>query len=72
MSRFRARRRHFPAAPHANSYDRDKDFGDWIEQGESCDTRAVVLQIESRVTVTQDKNCIVKTGRWRSYYDATT
>src|SRR3954469_10603169 len=57
---------------HAASYDRDADFSDWIAQGHGCDTRAVVLEQETLEPITESPSCTVLTGRWRSYYDATT
>jgi len=55
---------------HGASYDRERDFGDWISQGSGCDTRAVVLKQESLKPTTQNSNCTVETGRWLSYYNA--
>jgi hypothetical protein len=65
--------RALPVAKHSHvgSYDREKDFGDWIDQGSGCDTRAVVLKAESLKPTTQNANCTVETGRWFSYYNAT-
>jgi hypothetical protein len=57
---------------HGGAYDREKDFGDWIEQGGGCDTRAVVLKKESLGPTTQNRYCTVKTGEWRSYYNGET
>jgi hypothetical protein len=64
---------HLHVAPHSHTarYDRTKDFGDWIEQGGGCDTRAVVLTQESLVPVTKNSNCTVSKGKWFSYYNAT-
>jgi hypothetical protein len=56
---------------HAAAYDREQDFGDWIEQGGGCDTRAVVLKAESLKQTTQNSNCTIESGRWFSYYNAT-
>ncbi|WP_151081432.1 GmrSD restriction endonuclease domain-containing protein [Nocardioides cynanchi] len=72
--RERAAIRNLPVAAHshAGSYDRTADFGDWIEQGGGCDTRAVVLKTESLKPTTQNSNCTIETGKWFSYYDATT
>src|SRR4051812_27353332 len=55
---------------HVASYDRDKDFGGWIEQGGGCDTRAVVLKDESVKPTTQNSYCTIQTGKWYSYYNA--
>jgi hypothetical protein len=58
------------AHSHAGRYDRTKQFGDWIEQGGGCDTRAVVLKTESLKATTQNSYCTVEKGRWFSYYNA--
>lgn len=63
---------HVAKHSHAGSYDREAKFGDWIEQGGGCDTRAVVLKAESQTPTTQNKYCTIKRGRWYSYYDAET
>jgi hypothetical protein len=63
---------HVAAHSHVGSYDRTKDFGDWISQGGGCDTRAVVLKAESTKSTTQNPNCTIETGKWFSYYNATT
>jgi uncharacterized protein DUF1524 len=63
---------HVARHTHVGSYDRTKDFGDWIEQGGGCDTRAVVLKTESSKPTTQNSNCTIETGRWYSYYNAAT
>jgi hypothetical protein len=55
---------------HGASYDRQKDFGHWIRQGRGCNTRAVVLEQESREPTTHSGACIVRTGRWLSYFNA--
>jgi hypothetical protein len=72
--RLRRAIRRLPVArhSHAGSYDRVKDFGDWIDQGGGCDTRAVVLKAESLTKTTQNQYCTVKTGKWFSYYDHAT
>lgn len=72
--RVRTAIRHLPVARHSHggSYNRTKDFGDWIEQGGGCNTRAVVLKQESLTSTTQNRYCTVKTGKWRSYYNAQT
>lgn len=57
---------------HAGSYSRAKDFGNWIDQGKGCDTRAIVLKKESLTRTTQNKYCTIKTGKWRSYYNGQT
>lgn len=57
---------------HLASYDRQAQFGDWIEQGGGCDTRAVVLKTESLAPTTQNSNCTVSNGKWYSFYDAKT
>lgn len=46
-------------------------FPHWIDaDGNGCDTRAEVLNEESRESITTDANCTVLTGRWYSYYDS--
>jgi hypothetical protein len=72
--RFRAAVKHLEVArqTHQSSYNRTEEFGDWIDQHNGCDTRAVVLLTESRVPITRNDYCTVQTGRWRSYYNATT
>jgi hypothetical protein len=64
---------HLPvvAHSHAASYDRSAEFGNWIEQGSGCDTRAVVLKAESLKPTTQNSYCTIETGRWYSYYNNT-
>jgi hypothetical protein len=57
---------------HAATYSRTLDFGDWVSQGDGCDTRAVVLEAESLAPTTHNIYCTVETGRWYSYYDAHT
>jgi hypothetical protein len=54
---------------HQSSYDRDKQFGDWITQYGECDTRAVVLIDESLKPVTKNDYCTVSKGKWFSYYN---
>ena len=69
--RLRAAIRHLPVAEHSHvaSYDRTKDFGDWITQHGECDTRAVVLITESLKPVTKSYYCTVSKGEWFSYYN---
>jgi len=55
---------------HVSSYDRDRQFGDWITQHGECDTRAVVLIRESLKPVTKSYYCTVSKGKWFSYYNA--
>ena len=61
---------HVAAHSHAGSYDRAKDFGDWISQGagatpvQSCSRR-------SREADHPEPNCTIETGQWYSYYNAT-
>jgi hypothetical protein len=68
----RAAIRDLPVAAHSHaaSYDRAAAYGEWISQGDGCDTRAVVLKTESKVPTTQNRYCTIKTGRWYSFYDA--
>jgi hypothetical protein len=63
--------RALPVAEHSHtgSYDREKQFGDWITQHGECDTRAVVLMKESLKPVTTSFYCTVSKGRWYSYYN---
>jgi hypothetical protein len=72
--RVRAAIRHLEVGKHSHAgvYDRERQFGDWISQGEGCDTRAVVLKVESLKPTTQNPNCTIETGKWFSYYNATT
>jgi len=62
---------HLKVAPqsHASSYDRERQFGDWITQYGECDTRAVVLKAESLKPTKQNEYCTILSGRWYSYYD---
>ncbi len=71
--RVRAAIKQLPVAKHSHvgSYDRDKQFGDWASEGNGCDTRAAVLKDESLKATTQNQNCTIETGKWYSYYNAT-
>lgn len=54
------------ADAHDEGYDRDQ-FGDWVDADRDCqDTRAEVLALESRVSVTfsTPAACSVATGEW--------
>lgn len=53
-----------------NGYDRDL-FPHWISQGDSCDTREIVLQRDGS-DVTTDSACRAVGGRWYSAYDGVT
>lgn len=57
-----------PAAA-GDDYDRDAQFGDWIEQGGGCDTRAVVLKDESRRPTRKVGECTITRGTWWSLYN---
>ena len=48
-------------------YSRDR-FPHWASQGNSCDTREIVLQKQG-VDVKQDKDCKAISGTWNSAYD---
>ncbi len=61
------------ADAHTEGYDRDL-FGDWIDADRDCqDTRAEVLAVESRVTVTYTTAaaCSVVTGEWLDPWSGT-
>jgi hypothetical protein len=51
---------------HESGYNRDADFGGWIDQNGCQDTRAVLLIRASLapVTFTSSSHCTVNTGRW--------
>ncbi|OXM70625.1 hypothetical protein CF165_03860 [Amycolatopsis vastitatis] len=51
-------------------YSRDK-FPHWIDQGNSCNTREVVLKRDGTNVVT-DSSCAATSGKWVSPYDGTT
>ncbi|HJQ44915.1 MAG TPA: HNH endonuclease family protein [Amycolatopsis sp.] len=51
-------------------YSRDK-FPHWINQGNSCDTREVVLKRDG-TNVTTGTDCYPTSGSWRSPYDGAT
>jgi hypothetical protein len=67
--RVRAAVKQLPVAPHSHvsSYDRAKQFGDWITQYGECDTRAVVLIKESLKPVTKNYWCTVSKGKCESH-----
>ncbi|MEU7481863.1 HNH endonuclease family protein [Lentzea sp. NPDC042327] len=48
-------------------YSRDR-FPHWASQGDSCDTREIVLQRQG-ADVTTDKDCKAVSGTWTSPYD---
>lgn len=50
-------------------YDRAA-WGDWIGQGRSCDTRAIVLQHQGS-DVRSGASCKIASGTWTSAYDGT-
>ncbi|MFE0042808.1 HNH endonuclease family protein [Streptomyces albireticuli] len=59
------------AAPHPMAgYSRAK-FPHWIQQGDGCDTREVVLERDGR-NVAQDDKCRATGGSWHSLYDGKT
>ncbi|WP_431781794.1 HNH endonuclease family protein [Streptomyces chumphonensis] len=53
-----------------SGYDRDL-FPHWISQGDSCNTREIVLQRDGSGVVT-DSECRAVSGRWYSQYDGVT
>lgn len=53
-----------------DGYDRDK-FPTWIDQGNNCDTREVVLKRDG-TDVTVGSDCYPTGGSWYSVYDQTT
>lgn len=58
------------APENTSTYDRSY-FKAWIDADrDGCDTRAEVLQSETRAPT--DGGCPVRTGNWYSYYDAAT
>ncbi|WP_323960902.1 DUF1524 domain-containing protein [Arthrobacter sp. JZ12] len=65
--------RALPVAVENNAgYDRNRYFGQWIDQNKDCqNTRAEVLISESRVTpkYTTTKPCTVASGRWVTTFD---
>ncbi|BCW64252.1 DUF1524 domain-containing protein [Arthrobacter sp. StoSoilB22] len=53
-------------------YNRDL-FQHWIDaDGDGCDTRSEVLQVESLTPVTFSSGCTVAAGQWNSWYDGGT
>ncbi|MFE2283546.1 HNH endonuclease family protein [Streptomyces sp. NPDC059443] len=50
-----------------SGYSRDK-FTHWVDQGNKCDTREVVLQRDG-VKVARDSECKAVSGTWKSLYD---
>src|SRR5262245_54482068 len=59
------------APPHSmTGYSRAK-FPHWIEQGNNCNTREVVLKRDGR-DVTTDAQCRAVSGTWVSHYDGKT
>ncbi|HEY3470268.1 MAG TPA: HNH endonuclease family protein [Amycolatopsis sp.] len=53
-----------------DGYSRDK-FPHWIDQGDSCNTREVVLKRDGTNVVT-DSSCAATSGKWFSPYDGAT
>ncbi|WP_236005178.1 HNH endonuclease family protein [Nonomuraea antri] len=59
------------ARPYSLSgYDRER-FPHWSSQGDSCDTREIVLARDGR-GVKRDSECRATSGSWRSPYDGKT
>ena len=57
------------AAPLSmDGYSRDR-FPHWLDQGNNCNTREVVLKRDG-VDVTVGNDCYPQTGRWYSVYDS--
>ncbi|MFJ6026499.1 HNH endonuclease family protein [Pseudarthrobacter sp. NPDC092424] len=69
----RAAVRALPVAAENNAgYDRDRYFGQWIDQNRDCqNTRAEVLIAESKVAprYTTTRKCTVASGRWITTFD---
>lgn len=65
--------RALPVAAEVNTgYDRDRYFGQWLDQNKDCqNTRAEVLVAESRVTpkYTTTRKCAVASGKWVTTFD---
>ncbi len=63
--------RALPVAPEDTSpYDRDRDFGDWIDADGDCrSTRHEVLASEGTGVTFSSSGCTVNGGVWRSFYD---
>ncbi|QCU76947.1 HNH endonuclease [Citricoccus sp. SGAir0253] len=65
-----------PVAAESNSgYDRDRQFGDWIDADRDCqNTRAEVLlqETRARATYTTSRKCTVRGGRWVTSWDGRT
>jgi hypothetical protein len=62
------------AQTHANTYDRDQDFGGWVDVDGCKNARAVLLIRTSSVpvTFTRQSACTVKTGRWTDPWSGVT
>ncbi|MHA7275657.1 HNH endonuclease family protein [Arthrobacter sp. HLT1-21] len=69
----RSAARALPVAAESNAgYDRDRYFGQWMDQNKDCqNTRAEVLISESKVApkYTTTKYCAVATGKWVTTFD---
>ncbi|MGW0669874.1 HNH endonuclease family protein [Streptomyces sp. NPDC002746] len=60
------------AAESRDGYKRTA-FKHWVDADkDSCNTRAEVLEAESRVPVTVEPGCKIVAGEWYSYYDGIT
>lgn len=53
-------------------YSRARFGGGWKSQGNSCDTREIVLQKQGKNVVTDPKTCKITSGTWLSLYDGVT
>jgi hypothetical protein len=56
------------AVPDTGAHYNRADWGDWIGQGNSCDTRAIVLKQQDPGVQTAAR-CKINAGKWTSPYD---
>ncbi len=58
------------AEENTSPYDRDRDFGDWIDADRDCrNTRHEVLASEGTEVTFSSSGCTVTGGVWHSFYD---